>query len=211
MPARNSEISDQVPPIIEDHAFICNVRGVQQGVPFLATLHVPPVALTHIFCGQIKKKCNGEKQAEGRHSRPGLKDPTWARTTIRFESLNTAYVTTAVDIYDAEAKEWISKTTGHTEYYFFPGAWNIETTVDKLIDVYNHCNRASSRQPDLCIKNYVYDGGKPFDITLFLDQEKRIVSAFPMRKGSCPQKCEFVSMQCNKDSRKRLKRYKNLE
>ena len=31
----------------------------------------PPVALTHIFCGQIKVKSTGEKRAEGFHSRPG--------------------------------------------------------------------------------------------------------------------------------------------
>ena len=178
--------------IIDDLSdFNCNERSPIEPAVFSNTM--PQVALTHIFCGQIKQKSTGQKQAQGWHSRPGDIDPPCAMATgILYASPNTAYYATAVAIYDAEAMEWIPRTTGHTKYYFFPTAWDIVTTVNILIDVYERCNGASSPQSDVCIKNYVSDRGRPFDIALFLDQERRIVSAFPMPQGSCRQRCEFV-------------------
>ena len=53
------------------------------------------------------------------------------------------------------------------KYYFFPSKWDIVTTVNNLLDVYQRCNGATSKGY-VCMKNY-RDDRDPFDIHLFLD------------------------------------------
>ncbi len=81
----------------------------------------PLVALTHIFCGQIKEKSTGGKKAEGFHSRPGNKDPTCAKATgLLHNSVNSAYYATGVSVLDAKAMEWIPMQDQPEQVLFLP-------------------------------------------------------------------------------------------
>ena len=174
---------------VDPAKFTCNKWSPLLEAEFSNTK--PQVALTHIFCGQIKVKSTGQKKAEGWHSRPKNKSPSCATTTglqPPHPNASNVYYATKVAIYDAKDIQWIPRNN-RKKYYFFPGKWDIVTTVNNLIDVYQRCNGATSKG-SVCIKNY-RDGGNPFDIHIFLDNQKppRIISAFPGPTGSCKQNC----------------------
>ena len=180
---------------VDPAKFICNKWSPLLEAEFSDTK--PQVALTHIFCGQIKVKSTGEKKAEGWHSRPKNKSPTCARArgfqsryTDPADFVNNVYYATEVFVYDAKNLQWIARDN-QEKYYFFPSKWDIVTTVNNLLDVYQRCNGATSKGY-VCMKNY-RDDGDPFDIHLFLDNQnpRRIISAFPGPTGSCKQNCVY--------------------
>lgn len=176
---------------VDPAKFTCNKWSPLLEAEFSDT--EPQVALTHIFCGQIKVKSTGQKKAEGWHSRPKNKNPSCATASgfqPSYRDAANVYYATKVFIYDAKDMQWIRRDNLQ-KYYFFPGQWDIVTTVNNLIDVYQRCNGTTSKG-DVCIKNY-RDGGNPFDIHLFLDDQepRRIISAFPGPTGSCKQNCQY--------------------
>lgn len=155
----------------------------------------PTVALTHIFCGQIKV-IDGTKKAEGFHSRPENKSPQCARIgssdppdnnqNYRKQNVYCVKKVEVLDASDLSKLTWIPRTN-KPKYCFFPTDWSVLETVNKLIEMYNSCNAnliQSSTQ--LCISNYKYENGNPFEVVIFHDKNGHIISAFPTGLSTNP-------------------------
>ena len=111
----------------------------------------PPVALTHIFCGQINEK----RKAEGFHSHPNNKDPVCARannkiladTTLPLSCYGKLEVRQLLNGFS----NWIARNP--STYCFFPSGRDIVETVNVLVGIYNQCQ--NKRDSDkICYKNY---------------------------------------------------------
>ena len=96
---------------------------------------------------------------------------------------NSAHFAKKVFVHDHKDlnNEWIPKTPPtSSNFYFFSVNWTMPYTVDILINVSKHWNTKTSQNNVFCYRNYQYvEGAKPFDIILFTDDKKRIISAFP--------------------------------
>ena len=143
---------------------------------------VPPVPLTHIFCGQLQiyhGPHGVQVSAEGFHSRPGNRNPKSAiidttndQITILGKPVqHCPYRVKAknVKILDAKWGRWVSRTDDpRREFIFFPPSWQKNDVVNEIINVYNTCigtvNRncvryeTSGRLTQICLRNYTYQG-----------------------------------------------------
>ena len=161
----------------------------------------PRVALTHIFCGQINRR--GE--AEGFHSRPGNRSPKCAKIS-RSATHNDGkqkhrkenpYCMNKLAIFDKRIGRWINRKSMAGGYSFFPTKWTVKNTVDEIIKMYDYCKqegRIEGTTSTLYISNYKYRNWKPFDVTIFLNGEKDIVSAFPT---GCPTRQHNKNLKLN--------------
>ena len=148
----------------------------------------PQVALTHIFCGQIKKG-----KAEGFHSRPNNKDPVCARANNKLEygtyPLKCYKKIEVRQFFNGFRDKWIPRQLG--TYCFFPSQWCIVQTVNILANIYNQCqNQRDTSQ--ICYKNYPNPDGGNFGIVIFIatvNGREVINSAFPV-PNSMPMPCK---------------------
>lgn len=153
------------------------------------------MALTHIFCGQIKDQ---GKTAEGFHSRPRNRNPTCARASRFQAKINGLRCYYSEAVYDAKNIKWVPRTvTSH--YCFFPESWrSIAETVARIRAVYSYCkNKISNNQ--ICGRNYENAG---FDIIIYLRNGKEVVSSFatPSQEVRCNVNCDLKNHTFNKFS-----------
>ena len=163
----------------------------------------PPVALTHIFCGQVKTEHN-KKSAEGFHSRhlanmnsnPGgvnyprcakvVGKTTCARSGIPMSKCQKCpFYSEGIEVYDSNTKEYIyKKANQNNPNKFFPDAWSAEYIVNLALNVFQvrmngHMPPGSS---DACLPNVAVDGcggNTRTAVTIYTDGEN-IISAFPV-------------------------------
>lgn len=150
----------------------------------------PPVALTHIFCGQIKD--NG-KTAEGFHSRPNNKDPTSAKATNYQSIINGLRCYRDEAVFDAKNVNWVPRTPPSSKHFcFFPEAWSITVTVQNIQRIYKYCIRAISNN-QICGRNYM---GQGFDVIVFLQSGNRVVTSFatPSQEVPCGVQCDLRNL-----------------
>lgn len=143
----------------------------------------PPVALTHIFCGQINKK--GE--AEGFHSFSGQQDPPCAKASE--ERMNTYPLDCykKIEVYQSTTKKWIPRNYPST-YCFFDEDLSVKDTVKILTEIYNDCKNQRDKDK-IC-----YQMNKKVGIVIFTNgvtKGEQIVSAFPVPT-------QVQSMPCKK-------------
>ena len=163
----------------------------------------PLVAITHIFCGQIR----GNK-AEGFHSRPGDVDPDSAVVQGYISSLGkpSCYCPQQtkgrdVKIWNANSGQYISRTNDNRNFIFFPPSWKKSYTVKRITEVFHYCLRRTKPTDcvvlpeggnlpinQICQQNYEYPGcSKAWAFRIFLQDvegEYRVVTAFP--DTNCP-------------------------
>lgn len=136
----------------------------------------PSVALTHIFCGEIKKT-GTLTSVDGFHARPGNKNPASARARDFAFDKNSLRCFRNEDVYDAKDSEWRSRivpATGH--FCFFPQTWSKSDIVTNIQRVYDHC-QAYNKNKQICGRNYA---GMGFDVILFMSDTnpQRVVTSF---------------------------------
>lgn len=151
--------------------------------PFISNT-APPVAITHIFCGQIKvyHGPNGDQvSSEGFHSRPGNKNPRSAiidATNNQIWTLGDSvqhcpYRVRAMDVKVLDAKwgSWIPRDLDpNRRFIFFPPSWRKHAVVQHIVGVFHTCTNgqqnpnchrysdANNRLTQICMRNYNYQG-----------------------------------------------------
>ena len=144
----------------------------------------PPVAITHIFCGQItihRGRDGYEPKAEGFHARPGNRNPNSA--TIDTKSRKPValgnptqicpYRVRAMDVkvLDAKLNTYIPRTTDPDRtFIFFPPAWGKHDIVQNITRVFQTCTANGQQNPNcvkdtdqnnrltgICMRNYIYN------------------------------------------------------
>ena len=170
---------------------------------FKRTKNEPPVALTHVFCGEIK----GAK-AQGFHSRYLAKQthPQCARTTGKIFQNYDQVTEDNIDrwcTFEAEGIEVLSnpatntytkKTTNQGQLNkFFPDNWTPQDVVDIALKIYHVCGRSGGSE--ICIKNYRSDKcpNDVFSIMIFTDDKRNIISVFPTEEKSCA--CDYKKVK----------------
>ena len=154
----------------------------------------PPVALTHIFCGEITS--NGK--ANGFHSRALInpKDKTPCARAIgnlrcaeflpMDECRNYCFYSDGIEVYNANAfvtqNRYIQKK--HEESKFFPDGLTAPEVVDIALKVYKEGKRGK-RKTDICLQTVnLPRSTETTAVKIFTatDDEKkeRIISAFPV-------------------------------
>ena len=170
---------------IDPAKFACD-KWSPVSTPYWSSGRYPSVALTHIFCGQIKSS----DESEGFHSRPNGKDPTCARAVTYDSHIAGLDCYKGEDVYDAKNYEWVSRKP-QDRFCFFPEKWSIEDTVGKIQDVFDDCTNSISNNM-ICGRNY---NGEGFDIIIFLSSigggQYKVVSSFatPNNKVYCKVNC----------------------
>ena len=144
----------------------------------------PPVAITHIFCGQIHvyHGANGDEvSSEGFHARPGNKNPNSAIIDTRNNQpvplgnppRTCPYRVRAMDVkvLDAKWSTYVPRTTDpNRTFIFFPPAWGKHVLVQNIIGVFQACTNGQQNQncvrtmnqnnrlTGICMRNYNYPG-----------------------------------------------------
>ena len=172
----------------------------------------PKVALTHIFCGEIKLNKKRKKEAKGFHSRylanrntgpQENNNPQCARATGSLyqneklcseEDMITQYTfeSEGIEVYDGTTHIKKGTNKGNRDK-FFPDAWTPEHVVDVIVRTYHAC-KDKVEDKKVCMKNYVSENEKPlenevFSIMIFTDGSDTISTAFPIDKESRPDEC----------------------
>ena len=153
----------------------------------------PPVALTHIFCGQIKHETNKNgviiDEAEGFHSRPNNVNPVCARVAEESKVTKNTYPLECykkIEVRQTEDK-WIARKSG-MDYCFFPSQWSIADTVNELTDIYKYCmnkKKKTDEKGQICYKRSMKHNNY-YSIVIFFykrNGQNVINSAFPIPKG----------------------------
>ena len=146
----------------------------------------PQVALTHIFCGQIK--ANGE--AEGLHYLPSASSK-YGRVEEPITLTNALPCYKKEAVYNAKSSQWIYRvlSSGSKGFCFFPKDWSVVDTVNNLIATHRRCN-PNQNVGTLCARR-PYGAG--FDIIIFLGNlstgQRGIVSAFATPENAYNQGC----------------------
>ena len=168
--------------------FRCTTQSPVQAPQFSNTN--PQVALTHIFCGQVK---NGK--AEGFHSRAlvntvgtACAKPTGKLQCANFEPMENcrcSFTSEGISVYDSYkyTGRYIEKTSNAGNLnYFFPDNWDAEEIVNVALNVYRNSN-SIKRGNDRCLKNITIKGceGPNINVQIYTDGTN-IVSAFPVKK-----------------------------
>ena len=168
----------------------------------------PPVAITHIFCGEIvdhEQNGVGVSFAEGFHSRPDNQNPKSAKISNPAEIMSLGlptkhcpYMAKAknVMVLDARKSKWVPRIPDSDQYFmFFPSSWGKHGLVQHIIDVFHACTNgqnnpncvlieANNRLTLICMRNYDYEGCSNHNLAfkIFLSwREDRylVVTAFP--------------------------------
>ena len=155
----------------------------------------PPVALTHIFCGQIK---NGE--AEGFHSRALVNknnDPVCARLIgdwycpgnleLRPEHCKCSFSSPGAEVLsniNANPPRYTAKISyGGGPYNFFPDSWDAEKIVEVALKAFKELKPGKT---SYCLKGVKIDDCPSVNVKIFTDETRTIiVSAFPVDKKDC--------------------------
>lgn len=160
---------------VDPSSFRCQKYSSVDGTSTWSTGY-PSVAMTHIFCGQIKNKV-----AEGFHAYPESKRNAWTAVG-RFDASTRSKLIPCYfeeSVFDANANKWISRRvppSGH--FCFFPVSWSIEQIVTNLQAIFSHCKTKITSKNRICGRNYQNMG---FDVIIFLSKNKarrKIVSSF---------------------------------
>ena len=162
----------------------------------------PPVAITHIFCGEVKGN-GSETEVEGFHSRPSGRNPRSAYiagpvTYLGRPSTNCPYTTAAENVMVRHARDGKYYPRNKTSVlFFFPRSWGKQSLVDRIVTVYKDCTGAKKRccvvkhtatgHIDSICKNYKYPNCSKENLVIKLfiswqDGGYHIVSAFPDNK-----------------------------
>ena len=169
---------------VNPNQFTCTAESPVQAPQFSNTN--PRVALTHIFCGQIK---NGD--AQGFHSRILVNEvghpcaiPRGDLKCANFaemEDCKCSFSSNQIWVYDSNTGAYIKKTSnGGGPYNFFPDSWDAEKIVNVALDVRQKGIRKGN---DYCLKNVKIEGcdGPKINVQIYTDGTN-IVSAFPVKK-----------------------------
>ena len=154
----------QVDSVVNPAQFECDKSSPTAAAVWSTTQ--PPVALTHIFCGQINEK----GKAEGFHSRTNNKDPVCARANNKI-LVDTTFPLSCYGKLEVRQllngfSNWIAWNPG--TYCFFPLGWDIVETVNVFVGIYNQCQ--NKRDSDkICYTNYSHpDKSGTFVIVIFI-------------------------------------------
>ena len=182
--------------------FECNQASPTSKLPVFSTT-TPHVALTHIFCGEIK-----EGKAEGFHSRylvdinskrqhcaRTIGSITCNRTTcpkcpFSAEGIELLHVTNKGKYKSRKANENRPQT-------FFPDDWDPPFIVKLAQDIYDHCmSNSMLENGKACLKDYKIPDSdncpkKTTNIKIHINKQK-ITSAYPSDKlYDCDRNCTF--------------------
>ena len=165
----------------------------------------PPVALTHIFCGQVKTNKDNQKTAEGFHSRRlanmnsnpgGANSPRCAqavgKTTCARSGLSMSecqkcpFYSQGIEVYDSNTGAYIHKEANQgNPNKFFPDAWTPEHIVNLALHVFQQRmgGKMGTGPSEACLLNVAVDGcgNTRTAVTIYTDGEN-IISAFPVDK-----------------------------
>ena len=118
---------------VNPNQFMCTAQSPVQAPQFSDT--TPRVALTHIFCGQVK-----DGVAEGFHSRvlinkvgTSCAKPTGDLQCANYrlvEDCKCSFSSGGVEVYDSNTGAYIKKISNGGPYDFFPDSWNAEKIVN---------------------------------------------------------------------------------
>lgn len=125
----------------------------------------PEINLGHIFKGAI----NSRGRPTGFHSRPGSKDPQYARLKKILSPANSSGVYTArVEIYDPQEQRWKEKFST-----LFPDSMNQQQVIQAVLHAWNH--RKTGRKT-----KWEGPSGKGFIIQGYLNRRGNINTAYPI-------------------------------
>lgn len=188
------------------YTFRC-VRNSPTTPPATFSKTEPPVALTHIFCGEIDNK-NGK--ASGFHSRylssrtlPAGRPP--AKVTgrisqgcrVRKLQKQCPFDGEVTKIWNGNINSYVTKDNhDRPTNKFFPDAWKPRRIVNIAVEIYTICmgGKMTLGPDDVCIKNFkaehcTYHEVSEFSITIFTDGAN-IISAFPTKNDpNC--RCDY--------------------
>ena len=157
----------------------------------------PHVALTHIFCGQIK-----QKEAQGFHSRHlvgknSANNKPCAKTIGKINSYNPKkcpFSTGGIEVLDTNNKYKSRKAKEKRPQTFFPDDWNPPFIVKLAQRIYKHCSELENGKA--CLKDYKFPDSdvcpqKTMNIKIDI-QDGNIISAYPIFKlNGCNRTCTF--------------------
>lgn len=125
----------------------------------------PEINLGHVFEGAI----NSKGRPTGFHSRPGGKDPQFARIKKILSPPNSGGVYTAkVEIYDPRDKRWKEKFST-----LFPDSMSRSQVIQAILHAWNHRNTGDK------IK-WEGPSGSGFIIQGYLNRRSNINTAYPI-------------------------------
>ena len=172
----------------------------------------PPVALTHIFCGEINKK----GKAVGFHSRylsnmnskqGETSDPPCAKATgkITCDSYSTKlcpkcpFSAEGIEVWNKNTATYIKKTTNKGNLNnFFPDSWKPQFIVGLAINIFKTCMKGKMPEKGskvACLKRYkITDYNcsvSVFNIKIFTDGVlKAIATIFPTSVNDL-KRCDY--------------------
>ena len=154
----------------------------------------PPVALTHIFCGEINKKGKAvgfhSRHLSNMNSKPGGTNyPPCAKTTgkltCKSEKLcqKCIFYAEGIEVLGKDNKYIKKKTNQGNLNYFFPDSWKPQFIVDLAIKIFKTCMKEvmpENVSKVACLKKYKITGcsEEEFNIIIFMDG-KHIATIFP--------------------------------
>ena len=158
----------------------------------------PPVALTHIFCGEINKKGKAvgfhSRHLSNMNSKPGKTNyPPCARATGKLTCGSTKlcqkcpFYAKGIEVL-GEDNKYIKKTTNQgNPNYFFPDSWKPQFIVNLAIKIFKSCMKGEMPEnvsKVACLKKYkITDHDcsiSVFNIKIFTDGvRKAIATIFP--------------------------------
>ena len=168
----------------------------------------PPVALTHIFCGEIKSgKAQGyhSRYLANKHSRPGgVNHPRCAKTTGKLVGdissklcQKCPFDAPVIEVLqNKDTSTYITKKTNQgNPNKFFPDAWKTQYVVDVALNIFRLCMNGNMGVGSkvACLKNYKIVNCKEFNIVIFTDGTN-IITAFPTNINDltgCDYTCDY--------------------
>ena len=157
----------------------------------------PPVALTHIFCGDIVRKPNSVK-AQGFHSTALVNTdgnacarPTgniWCATVgYDMDECNSCFFySEGIEVYDSLNDRYVEKTTDvGQKNKFFPKTWDATKVVNTALYVFKESNMNGDMKPgnaNACLANAASDDCGHYSSVMIYTDGDNIISAFPVDK-----------------------------
>ena len=155
----------------------------------------PPVGLTHIFCGDIRKEGTTVK-AQGFHSRVRVNkvgnacaratgDLLCADKWSAIKDCTCCFYSKGIEVFDHKTGEYVEKKTNKNRpNKFFPETMDPKGVVDIALKVFKEemGGKMKKGDNDACLpKVMLPDCTTPTAVTIFTDG-KNIISAFPVDK-----------------------------
>ena len=175
---------------VEPEKFQCDTDSPTNDPVYSDT--TPPVALTHIFCGQVIKG-----KAKGFHSR-ALVNKVGKACAIATEPIKCdknhlgmadcskcAFTAGAKVSPDSTDAKYITKTSsGGGPYIFFPDSWGAKKIVDVALEAFD---KLPAGETDYCLKDVKIDGCEGINVKIFTNGalDTKILSAFPVDDSNC--------------------------